>query len=308
MGRDGRLLLRRAASSPTGRASRSRSTRWSGCIPLLPVGGRPAARSSPAARRSGKRFARFMDAMHVSDGAVRGRAASSPAGRATRCFQISVVPPVRLERLLGEMLSEDGVPVAARAARAVAAPPRRAVPARARRADAQVDYEPASRRRACSAATPTGAARSGCRSTTWSSSRCGTGTLFWATTSRSSTRPARATRSGCATSRSDLAAPAGLDLAARRRRPAAGLRLDREVPDRPGVARPAAVPRVLPRRHRGRASAPRTRPAGRARGPPALPRRRPRGARRRGDRRKGLRRSRGGGRRRSGIGARSMPE
>ena len=62
-------------------------------------------------------------------------------------------------------------------------------------------------------------------------------------------------------------APPRLDLAPGRRRPPPGRRLDREVPRRPRVARPAAVPRVLPRRHRGRASAPRTRPAGRASSP-----------------------------------------
>ena len=55
---------------------------------------------------------------------------------------------------------------------------------------------------------------------------------------------------------------ARLDLAPGRRRPPPGRGLDREVPRRSRVARPAAVPRVLPRRHRRRASAPRTRPAG----------------------------------------------
>ena len=52
-----------------------------------------------------------------------------------------------------------------------------------------------SRPRRCSAATPTGAARSGCRSTTWWSNRSSATTGSTALTSRSSTRPARASGS-----------------------------------------------------------------------------------------------------------------
>ena len=51
---------------------------------------------------------------------------------------------------------------------------------------------------------------------------------------------------------------------ARRRRAAAGVRRDREVPDRPALARPDPVPRVLPRRQRRRARRRATRPGGRA--------------------------------------------
>ena len=50
-------------------------------------------------------------------------------------------------------------------------------------------------------------------------------------------------------------------------RPPPGLRRLRAVPARPGLARPDPVPRVLPRRHRRRASARRTRPAGRGSSP-----------------------------------------
>ena len=46
--------------------------------------------------------------------------------------------------------------------------------------------------------------------------------------------------------------PADLDLRARPGRAAARVRRDRGVPVRPALARPAAVPRVLPRRQRGR--------------------------------------------------------
>ena len=59
---------------------------------------------------------------------------------------------------------------------------------------------PASRRTTCSAATPTGADRSGSRSTSCSSSRSCAGTRAWASRSRSSTRPAPARGCACATS------------------------------------------------------------------------------------------------------------
>ena len=69
--------------------------------------------------------------------------------------------------------------------------------------------------------------------------------------------------------------PPGRHLAGRRERTPAGLRLDREVPERPRLARPAAVPRVLPRRHRSRSrsvASDRLDWAGR---PPAVSRRHP---------------------------------
>ena len=46
------------------------------------------------------------------------------------------------------------------------------------------------------------------------------------------------------------------------RRPPGGVRRHRAVPDRPALARPGALPRVLPRRHRARAWAPAIRRAG----------------------------------------------
>ena len=65
-------------------------------------------------------------------------------------------------------------------------------------------------------------------------------------------------------SRAELARRLVAHLPARRRRarrPVFGG--DDAVPDRPALARPGPVPRVLPRRHRRAASAPATRPAGR---------------------------------------------
>jgi hypothetical protein len=77
-----------------------------GLIPLLPTSVIPA-RIVMRGQALGKRFASFMDALHLSG--ERMREAGYITGRAGReAMQISVVPPVRLERMLGEMLSEDG--------------------------------------------------------------------------------------------------------------------------------------------------------------------------------------------------------
>jgi hypothetical protein len=77
-----------------------------GIIPLLPSAVVPphiVARGQAL----GKRFASFMDAMHLSPELFReGGYVTGRPGHEMR--QISVVPPVRLGRLLGEMLSEDG--------------------------------------------------------------------------------------------------------------------------------------------------------------------------------------------------------
>jgi hypothetical protein len=77
-----------------------------GLLPLLPVSLIPA-RIVERGQALGKRFASFMDALHLSGELMRE--AGYITGRAGReAMQISVVPPVRLERMLGEMLSEDG--------------------------------------------------------------------------------------------------------------------------------------------------------------------------------------------------------
>jgi hypothetical protein len=77
-----------------------------GLIPLLPTSVIPphiVARGQAL----GKRFASFMDALHLSKEQFReGGFVTGRPGHEMR--QISVVPPVRLTRLLGEMLSEDG--------------------------------------------------------------------------------------------------------------------------------------------------------------------------------------------------------
>ncbi len=77
-----------------------------GVIPLLPTAIVPphiVARG----QYLGKRFAHFMDALGLSPELFReGGYVTGRPGHEAR--QISVVPPVRLARMLGEMLSEDG--------------------------------------------------------------------------------------------------------------------------------------------------------------------------------------------------------
>ena len=78
-----------------------------GLIPLLPVASIP----EQMVRRGqslGKRFASFMESDAASAG-ERLREGGFVTGRAGhQNLQLSVVPPVRLGKLLGEMLSEDG--------------------------------------------------------------------------------------------------------------------------------------------------------------------------------------------------------
>ena len=77
-----------------------------GLIPLLPVASIPEG----MVRRGqslGKRFASFMESEHLSGERLReGGFITGRAGHQN--FQLSVVPPVRLGKLLGEMLSEEG--------------------------------------------------------------------------------------------------------------------------------------------------------------------------------------------------------
>ena len=76
-----------------------------GLIPLLPTSVIPA-RIAARGQALGKRFASFLDGLHITDERLRegGYVSGRPGARA---MQLSVVPPARLERLLGEMLSED---------------------------------------------------------------------------------------------------------------------------------------------------------------------------------------------------------
>ena len=114
----------------------------------------------------------------------------------------------------------------------------------------RIDYEPAeSTTRACSAATRTGAARSGCPSTTWSSAHSRATPASSATTSRSSIRPAPGAHDD-GRDRRRPPRPADLALPRRAGRSAAVLRRGRALPDRSGVEGQHPLQRVLPRRQR----------------------------------------------------------
>jgi hypothetical protein len=76
-----------------------------GVIPLLPASIVPA-RIIARGQALGKRFASFLEALHISGDRIReGGFVTGRPGRES--LQISVVPPVQLARMLGEMLSED---------------------------------------------------------------------------------------------------------------------------------------------------------------------------------------------------------
>ena len=108
---------------------------------------------------------------------------------------LSLLRGHRMKQLLAPDARRERVPVADYGVRSLSRHHRDAA-LRASSIDGatlRVRYEPGeSRHAACSAATPTGAARSGSRSTTSSSSRCSSSTTTTATTSRSNARPARA--------------------------------------------------------------------------------------------------------------------
>jgi hypothetical protein len=76
-----------------------------GLIPLLPTAIVPA-KMVARGQALGKRFAQFLDGLHVTGNVLRegGFITGKPGSESA---QLSVVPPARLGRLLGEMLSED---------------------------------------------------------------------------------------------------------------------------------------------------------------------------------------------------------
>ena len=108
---------------------------------------------------------------------------------------IALVDESRLRRVLARMLDESGVPLALRAALAVALPPRASAGRRAARRRGAARLRAGGVARAgSSAATRTGAGRSGSRSTSSRSNRCAICTPASAMASPSSCRPARACR------------------------------------------------------------------------------------------------------------------
>ena len=108
---------------------------------------------------------------------------------------VSVARPAQLERLFAKLFDEAEF-LSPHGLRALSAYHRdHPYQFDAEGYQSSIDYSRPSRPPRCSAATPTGAARSGCRSTTWSSNRWNATTGSTAMTWRSSTRPAPGTGS-----------------------------------------------------------------------------------------------------------------
>ena len=219
-----------------------------GLIPLLPSAVIPA-RTVAREVGFGKRFAQFLGGMNVTEERLReGGFVSGDPGNES--FMISVVPPVRFTKLLAEMLSEDAflAPTGLRALskRHATEPFRLDLGGLV----ADVDYEPGE------STSGLFGGNSNWRGPIWFPLNYLTlqSLRNWDTWLGPDNTVEYPTGSGeqvrLRLVAADLASRLDLDVATRRRGSPPRLRLDREVPDRPGMARPAAVPRVLPRRHR----------------------------------------------------------
>ena len=168
LGRRGRLLLRPARAGPTARSCRSRCARWSAsCRCSAFAVGR---RARPSSARGRWASASRACSSGTTSRIARCRASWSRETRPRR--SLGVVGVERVLRVFDAALRRGGVPLAVRAAGRLALAPRASVHARRRRARSRrsTTSRP-SRRPACSAATRTGAGRSGSRSTTSSSTR-----------------------------------------------------------------------------------------------------------------------------------------
>ena len=159
VGRGGRLLLRHHRPRRPARSCRCGCARWSACCRWRPrsrsAGRRstrcPASPSTSSGSSTNKpTYASDIDQVHVLD---------MHEGRL-----LSIVAADQLRRLLALPARRVRVPLAARRARPVGAPPRPPVPAArsAARPTRSATSRP-SRARSCSAATPTGADRCGSR-------------------------------------------------------------------------------------------------------------------------------------------------
>ena len=195
-----------------------------GLIPLLPAAS-SRRKTVDASRALGKRFARFLDERRAHGRVVRRRGFVD-GGRAASASAQPCVPPVRLERLLGEVLDEDAF-LSPHGLRALSRRHRDApfqLDARRRRR-ATVDYEPGE------STSGLFGGNSNWRGPVWfpvnylviESLRTGTTCLGDDVHGRVPDR-FRATDVGCATSPRDLARRLVVDLAARRdgRRPVFG--------------------------------------------------------------------------------------
>ena len=191
LGRGGRLLLRRAAPARRRRSIPLKVRSMVGLIPLFAV---ETLEPELLDRLPGfKRRLRVVPRQPPGPRRDTSRCMRTP-GSGERRLLVARRRRDRLRRVLRCMLDESEFLSPLRHPRAVArATASTRTCCTSDGSEHRVDYEPAeSTHAACSAATRTGAARSGSRSTTCSSRRCRSSTTTTATTSRSSARPARA--------------------------------------------------------------------------------------------------------------------
>ena len=210
----------------------------------------------------GKQFADLLRRQGLDDPASCARPGCCAASPATQRLLLSVVGADRLERIFARLFDEGEFlsPYGLRALSAYHRDHPYGLDVEGVRAT--IDYEPAESTTPCSAATPTGAGRSGSRSTTCSSA-CSSATTGSSVTSSTIEYP---TGSGHQVPLDLIAAgpagPAHLAVRGRPGRPPSLLRRRRPPAARPGLEGQPGVQRVLPRRQRGRAGRRRTRRAG----------------------------------------------
>jgi hypothetical protein len=91
---------------PDGSAVPLRIHSMVGLLPILPVVVLPR-RATELGAALGKHFARFLASMGITDASLRttGSIVEAPGGQE---MILSLLPPIHLERILGEVLSEDG--------------------------------------------------------------------------------------------------------------------------------------------------------------------------------------------------------
>ena len=238
---------------PTAPSCRSRSARWSAssrCSRRVVVDEDALDR----AESLGKRFAatsRPARACDPDDARRRGLLRGEPGQRAAAARRGRPRPARPAAR---DAVRRGRVPVPVRAAGAVAGPPRPSLPARGRRRRLRPSTTSRpSRPPRCSAATRTGAARSGSRSTTSSSSVDPACTPL--PRRRRHRRVPDRLRAAAHARPGRRRPPGPPDLAVppRRRRPAAVLRRGRAAAAGPALAGNLVLQRVLPRRQRRRA-------------------------------------------------------
>ena len=253
--RGGRVLLRPAA--PARRICRSRQ----GALD----GRRPAADGLRRGRRRGDRpRAGDGEALRAAARAARRSGCAARTRRSRRTTSLSSASSGSITCCA----SSRGCSTRARSSRRTGCERCRAGISSTRSASTWADTRRRSttsrpsRRRRCSAATPTGAGRSGSRSTTSSSTPCSATPGTSATTSTLEYPTGSGEQPNVHGDRRGPPRTAHLALPRRRGRAPALLRLGRQAPERSCLEGQHPLQRVLPRRQRRRARSVATRPAG----------------------------------------------